>query len=662
MPVLLTWAPQSHNWRVTVESALIMHPHLERVVAHYRRWEYPGRSLPIIVLTGPAGDGKDEILTALQRKHSDLHSALMDVAGNVDSALGILTTLARQLSLGRPRRAQLGFPRFLLGLLATGLKRTQNPAGDRAAMIQLQHDFQRSRVPQSTWTAAQEAIAHLAGLAMPVMGQQLAALATEVLRTAWRRRRTAADRWWQEINNRPHGDALLQLRDDIRSTLPAIRAEAELKLCRAFLVDLAMAYEGWLWGGQPPTACLALLDGVQTDAGEYFLRLLTRARAVQGASDPLLTVVGASGEMAVLRDVAPAGAETHEIEPTRQASWFHLLPLPDLRAEEVLLAAWQAGVVRQDTAWTLFRLTAGHRGGVSALLARVAETDLSRVAATDPAREAGAEAVGDTDTAIPPWLQEAVSPSDGSLSPLVVAGLASSLPGVAADTVDELTVCAAARTFEVADLKAGLPAGSDADLKTLHAELRRRSWTIERDGVTHLHQWLSWLLRQRLRARAGDHPDSWAKVHTRFHRAAIDGGDRIGASYHQLALGEHLAGAELRQVTRDLAEAMDEGSGWVTRMTAVTAAPCRSIPPRAVTLHELTSWAPREEHRLRLVAQLVAARRIETEPLLRCHVPGLRKRIGRIYDQLIAQAPPELSDELFEASQRYEQEEEWPSW
>ncbi|WP_212829800.1 hypothetical protein [Catellatospora sp. TT07R-123] len=619
---------------------LSTHPDLSTLVAEQHHWRHPGHHLPIVVLTAPAGGGALEAIRELEHRYRELPSALIDLAPYREATVvDVLAALADRLSLGRPHRSSLIFPRFLLGLLAA---RSPNADG-KAAMAALQADFSRARVSEdlravaakATRTAA-EIVSGASGVPLPVIE-----LAWEVFRLVRRGQRSAADRWWMAANGRPSTDALLQLRNDLRSNIPAEVERAELSLGEAFLADLRDAYRGGVFAGQPPTSALALIANVQTDAGQRLLELITQARARAAASpDPLLIVVTAAADLRLLNGVPPAGATVRPIEPTVRTSWLHPITIDSITEDQLVLIAGEAGVINSDTARRIWRLTGGHRGALAAVLTQKPSGEALRKQPED----------------LPPWLLDAFDPPSHDLSPLVGAQLAGCLPGMSPELTHQLITCSAVRRFDVVELRAALDSESARDVARLRIEMQDRLW-LGSEGM--LHPWLRWLLREHLRHRADDGP-SWAAVHDRLHQAARTRGDTITTAYHRLAGSGHedargrffLDG--LRDTAAELDRCLDEQNGttWTDALLAIGDAPNGLPRRRAVTIGELTGWSASLGRRRQLVARLVAALWIDADPLL-----GARSEIAsEIVNHLIELSGlvPASAGELIALSRRFE--------
>jgi hypothetical protein len=587
-------------------------------------WPRPrGRQLPIALLLGPAGSGKTDLLRELDRLAREIPHAYTDLATiNPRTPVDVMVDLVIQLSIGNRRLGRLRFPRFWVGLLVTRLEQKDlSPEDRRVAVRNLLNSIRRfRRIPAEVRDLFAQLVT-LTGLAPPVQVTDAIDTATRTLRLL----HGPAERWWAGLGNQSAVDALLRLKVTFdRGTQIDLR-DVEEKLCTAFLADLRAEYTNTLRGPDRTVAAVALLDNVHGTAGKAFLELLARVRsAPESRPDPLLVVAASRHTLCpelftgvvTTPEAARGGVWEERFDHTDWRSRFYPVRLRDLSRDEVERLAELHGLrSRGSLASFVHRLTAGHPGGVRAVLDLLA---------------------GSSDTS-PRAMLEA---DPGLLDALLV--------DVPKDLREDLITCAAARQVTLPNLRAALGAGADDDRQTaqdLSTVMRELHWLTASTG--ELHPWLRRLLLLRLERRQDEDPSSWARVHGRLadhHRAA---GDPTGELYHRLAVGE------VEQVVRELDRALSPErptAEWLATFTAVTSAPnavenddCPSTPRR------LASWADGEERRVRDLAWLVPANWLESDPLADPFAAFLPKVAAR-WQELSGEVPHH-ADALFDRGQ-----------
>lgn len=580
----------------------------------------------MLLVAGPAGQGKTTVLRQAHAMTEQLHSAYVDVAGqDLDSSTRILTELVFQLGLRHRKVSQLRFPRFLLGQLAVQLPLPDNaPLAAREEMLRLLGGLKHFRIAPDV----KELAVKIGGL-IPAGGAPITVGSDAVLslvEVAFSRWRTGGEKWWAATSGRPTADALLDLHRMVHRGARHERQAAEETLMRAFLADLRHGYSGLRRSTQGGVACVALLDNVHTEAGQTFLDLLAVVRnETPDLVDPLLVIATGARSPRVLQmppraDPEPLGYPHwhRRWTPEDAGRWFYPIWLRDLTGNET--ARWvrsQGGYDRGSIA-ALHRITGGHPQGIAQLL------------------DAGFVADGPGVLDVP----------DGTGDTLADRVLATLLNGVPEEFRDQLVTCSAGRDLAPATVRTALGESSVHAVDELRRLIADRLWQDPDARPAVLHPWLNRVLLLHLRARPDDHPDSWATVHARLRKACLSGDDRTGARYHALAVHE------VEQVVAELvAELPERDPTWLTGLREVTMAPNRLSRTAEPDIRPLVAWTAQADRRTRAVARLVTSLWITSDPHLGTR-PALLRAAAYQATELGGLAPW-LSDELFALAEEF---------
>ncbi|GAB3438904.1 hypothetical protein [Actinophytocola sediminis] len=587
-------------------------------------WPRPrGRQLPITLLLGPAGSGKTALLHEFDQLAAAIPHAYTDLAtSNPATPIDIMVDLVTQLSIGHRRLGRLRFPRFWVGLLVTKMDHDgQSPEEQRVAVRNMLTSIRRfRRIPTEVRDLVTRLVVALTNPAPPAN----VAVAVDTAAQTLQLLHGPAERWWASRGNQSAVDALLRLKVTFDRGGQLDLRTVEERLCSAFLADLRAAYTNKLRGPDRTVATVALLDNAHGAVGKAFLELLARVRSTpESRPDPLLVVAASrhtlnpelfTGEVATPEEASRTAWE----QRFNHADWrsrCYPVGLRDLSRDEVERLAQRYGLrSRGSLASFVHRLTAGHPGGVRAVLGLLAGSP-----AAAP-RQMLAQA---------PELLDAL------------------LVDVPAELREHLVTCAAARQLTLATLRAALGSVTDDDhrqaAQDLSTTIRELHWLNPATGEPH--PWLRRLLLLRLAQRPAEHPSSWDRVHRRLAAHHQEAGDLTGELGHRLAVGE------VERVVRELNQALTPdrpAPDWLAAFTAVTAAPT-AIDGDRTTLRELASWADEQDRRTRDLAWLVPAHWLEADPL-NDPFAALLPRIAARWQELSGEVPAH-ADALFDRGQ-----------
>jgi hypothetical protein len=388
---------------------------------------------PIVILVGPGGYGKTELLENLANTYKGTSPTVrLDFARDPDA-----TPAGVMLAIGRPLEDHVrGVGSVRLPLLMTGISAIAL-RGDGAGSLADQL-AERLRAGRGVSGGAVTGLASNAARLLPSPEQQ--ALVTEGgAAIGWlvdraRARQLGRRLDWYARSGNPDGvdrsdyGALLALRDRWQESLNAGDAElgraARLHvwrvLCRALLADLRVfPRAGWTHGART-TNCLLLLDNADAPVGREFLEMLaeTRLRDADGA-DPLV-VVAAQGTRPALqpavgqaRDSSDEGLRYQEWLSAATASKAPVSPWYPVRLAELslghvreLVSSHVLRKVENDAKFS-YAVTGGHPGAARELAKVLAAVRDPLPADFDP-RALVSRAVEDTLLAMvrPPSLSE----------------------------------------------------------------------------------------------------------------------------------------------------------------------------------------------------------------------------------------------------------------
>ncbi|NJQ03927.1 hypothetical protein [Streptomyces zingiberis] len=604
----------------------------------------PGADRPLTVLLGPTGIGATDLLARAKEKFAPGTPCAylnFDAASGLDMRT-VLGGLARELERKLTDYKEPSFPRFIVGLLATGtpvdeLVRAQA----RRRVPRLIRDELRNREGRYGSFLGQLAEVLAEALDAPpgvsdAAGAVLSSVTPRTGQLPWR----ALGRgiaWYGGGRIPPcadPADALVELNswqhggDGGREQGPQ---DVERVLLSAFLADLREHAKGWL----NHRSFLVLLDNCHTDTGRRFLNLLLEARqedkAARRGCDPLVTLASihrwlpewgpSTGVQWGLRphdsDLASL-AHWRDGRPGESSAefWWYPLTLRPLRTADTRVFCAEAPR-RPDIVPGVQRLTGGLpwavRHTVSTLLRAAREGE---AAEDDPYRRLR-QVPG-----LPP--APPVPGPDPAAPTLAVASLGHLLEDLAdepgSDRRATLVRWSAARDLSVcARVFAGHPGDQG---EPLSARLRER-WllSLSQDGRLVLHPWLRRLLLWELAADER----AWRESHealAAYYRAESSRPPQVAPgkdmaleeAYHRLALGETEPVAAL--LTQRFTEG--SGEGFIRDLELVTSAPNRldkSLPPLRL-LDTLTSvgGAPAMTPE-GVIRRLVVARWIWNDPL-----------------------------------------------
>jgi hypothetical protein len=600
---------------------------------------------PIMILIGPGGYGKTELLDDLANTYKGSSPTVrLDFAGNPDA-----TPVQVMLAIGRPLEEHVRgvgsarFPLLMMGISAITLR--DDGSGSLADQL-----AKRLRARERGLGGAMTSITANAARLLPSPEQQ--ALVTESgAAIGWLVDRARARQlgrrldWYTRCGN-PEGvwdnsgyGALLALRQSWRDSRdardpevprardPEVPRAARLHvwrvLCRALLADLRVFPRAGLAHGERTTNCLLLLDNADTPLGREFLEALaeTRLRATDGA-DPLV-VVAAQGRCPALQP-AVGQARDSSGEALSYQEW-----LSAARDSTVPVAPWypvrlgelSLGHVREIISSHVLRkaendakfthaVTGGHLGAVREL-ARVLAARDPLPADFDPRTLVSRE----VEDSLLDMVRRPRALSDDDLTAMAVFGL-TLRPGLKpGDSVFRSLAWVNAKALDVLECF--------RDLMWLRAE-----GSFE---IRPLYRWLlaRWLARDR---------DRWLDAHDGFlaYYRTRQGDDSVAVSYHQLALTTMSSLDNLHEVAKYLASqfarvpAELSASQWHVMLADITRAPNRLVAAdagrqamgEAPMLHRDPREVVRQMHQtgvrddqLAIITRLLAARWLHNDLL-----------------------------------------------
>jgi hypothetical protein len=602
------------------------------VTAHVERNLVPGRRacFPATLLLGPRGSGKTTLLRHLEDWGAAVPVARLDIADREwrgKRPLAVLQELAERLAPRKKDMPGLGFAAF--NTLARAA--TADLPADRAAALR-ELEILLARPPADPSGAGATVLDVLDAFSLPPHIRAALRVAVPVGR--WSKPHLV--RRWRLAQIRRYADRrqladpldyLYELNKDHRATDRDRRRIAAQDLYAAFLDDLRGAYGDRLDGGDGTPRCLVLIDNVDSDLGNRFLKLLCEARR---APDPLLLVCTAGSYPEVFESAGfwfspgaplPNGWDTGhaEFRPERRSDALLVGQLRDLHRREVegqaeeLLQALAAvgrpgGTPESDhpvawLGWALYELTRGQ----PVVLRRLTEALL----------EHGTQ---------PRWddrLRHAVTPGlrGKLLNRLLPIRSTPELRAVlvrAAACPDLLRAREAKKVWD----GVGDAARKEFDdfvtdpLTTEHAHARGAQAEGE-PPVPTLHPALRHLLLHELAAAEGD---QWTALHTAIRDepgAADQRAARRLAAYHAMSAGD------LRPAAVYLTERFEQGTpeSWCGDLCRLRRAPLRA-PREGGSADPFTRYEEAVafvndsavDGRLRTVARLLAASWIGPEP------------------------------------------------
>lgn len=641
------------------------------------------RPTPVVVF---AGAGKTALLAELARLMAgNAPCARIDCEDFAGGARELLSLLAFELNRHSGRYGELPFPRLITGLIVIrsvdledlDLKADRKTARERVLRVLEER--------QNTAQSLQDSVSEIIKAAFDAVGSRIPG-GPEVVRAAMdiltrvgprlvlgslaatRRGRnlilgTGQD-WYGDQGRKPV-DGLITLNRVAARGSEEDRREVASVLWAAFLADLDDAFArhqaiNWTLN------CLVLLDNADSPAGREFLAELVAARQ-ERVADPLSVVATSRGELADqkiplggrLTPLAQASARPWREADARQPAWFPVA-LPDLTITDVGAMVRQlelpGGTRRGNITSAVYRYTAGHPIAVRMLLDAIAVA-LDTDSAADSA-----------DFDLAPVLEAPVPDiTQDDPPPLADVLLRRLLRGLPQEQLTDLVTCSAARDLEAAQRLAATSRLLGQNWGT-KARIFSASFWRSRDaaapegrpaadpppaGTLTLHPVLRRLLLRRLAARpsppvAAQHRPArarparrpapeWQVVHAWLRADAVGAADQVGALYHALALGE------IEHVARSFTDALQtyDPEGWLRTLETVAAAPNR-LPPGGQTLDQvdrLTEWTGPDDERSVLMARLVAALWVDTDPLSDRYRPDLHEEIRDDLTRIALSAP-----------------------
>jgi hypothetical protein len=497
---------------------------------------------PIVVLEGGAETGKTALLSEMAAGWiGKVPCSYLDVKA-VEDKLGklpvdmLLAAIAFQLARHCKIYGSLHFHRLAIGVKAmqqpdlSGLGRNK-ARHEVDAMVKELRDL--ATLKRVLGTLAQDALEH-AELSVPTNTVKMvisAAVDSGASRLFNRTAPGRAKKWYghqdRELSLEPI-DRLIDLnqaRHHPELADPSIQIN-EL-LCEAFLADLRDNFRYGRHSDEWPLNCLVLLDNVDCDLGQSFLRQLVAVRRHPDGRgqlpDPLVVVGSSRGgliaamtpvERVTVRELT---ARPDRLEPDDPPPLWRRRTLSPLTVEDVVrMAATLPEPYRyRNLATMLHHLTGGHLGGVAFLLQEIQKIeDISPDIVTPEVLLASKHAK--------PAVEDALRTRLLKNSP-------------EKDNVDTLVTCSAARNPSEGLSLLRRVDDDKVDPTLLPAGM----WDPETGAHTTL---LRLLLLRCLAQRRDDHPWNWAKAHDALRPTAILDGDQDDLMtrwlHHTLAMGQ----------------------------------------------------------------------------------------------------------------------------
>lgn len=583
------------------------------------------RPLPIVMLWGPRGSGKSELLHHVHQRYYRSRP----VVRRGGTKLGerpheVALQLAHHLGRRVERFGRLRFPRLLLGMTAI-----RGPIG---APAETREEMIRRTVPDrrllTQWTREASAVLldtvpsgplPRAALGLTIKGI-LATLETAPLL----RGRGLA--WYSDGLGQRFADpvdALVELAgQEARSQFSSV----DEVLCRAFLADLRDGCSNSLIHLYDRNEhCLAVLDEANSTAIQEFFDILAREREQEW--DPLLIVASSARRFSVAGVAQPDQWLLRSAEEARYTDWLeHRTSYPGwtavypltlggiteteatasfapqltdnrerLRKTGVDLARVPGGA--EHAVRLAHGLTEGHIGGLQLVL-RAMTGEASRV---------GAEQLDVR------RLFEWQVPGDVSLAEVVLRQVLDSWPS---ELGPVLLRSSAARDLGDISL-ARVLRHEPAPLRQLMREFRSRdTWvrhpsTMGNTGQPALHPFARRAVLHRLANPQPPDDHTWDTVHGHLQQLADQNGNTTTALYHALAR------RRVRQVVEALSDMFRRQNtpAWFNTLLAVTQAPLED-PAHQANAESHCQWLASQtgdEHRVS--ATLVGALQLHCDPL-----------------------------------------------
>lgn len=573
----------------------------------HRPVKEPLCDLPEVLLCGPAGSGKTQVLEVLRDRCAGgdaVPHALVNCADAPTANPGwwLVQSVSRRLG-GRkwPQLDTLTFPLVTLGRAAAeGELLPGDLAKGRDELIS------RLRPGNRPGGWAEDVLKDLdriwpQRLPIHTLGRVLRTSAGQPDRAV--EKRYDAELEWFAPHGRANQDSgwttLVELNWDYHSPEPKSQARAARTLCQAFLADVLAQYTRkpkYEWN------CALLLDNADRPAGTEFLLNVAEIRSRDDANrDPLAlfatfgTVPKLNGPSrwafpweVVRRDdnrVPMADPDTarhshwvrHRGSRNAPESWFYPVYLRDL-------AATESDRRMSDHGPFIHSLTWGHPWSVATVSAAISHRDWKRELAETDLRHLLSE-----HSAVTGYLLRDLSPH------------------LYRNAVTWSAACDTA-----AAIRSGIGDGRTAGLLQ---ELTDRMWLVQgRQRRTCLHPWLRRLLLRELAERG---EAAWSSVHTKLRNYCAENrpGDH-DVYYYDLAQGK------LTEAVTYLVEQLTsivDAETWIQEFDDITSAPCRQPPidtaeAQYENLMHDRDGATRRDGLRNTVWSMVAARWIWSDP------------------------------------------------
>ncbi|WP_142001358.1 hypothetical protein [Amycolatopsis cihanbeyliensis] len=561
--------------------------------------------MPVVVALGARGTGKSALLDAVAARCAELPHAYLDFERHDRENIQpreLLGHLAFDLGRYRKQFGRLAFPRLWLCMLVLSAPVELH---DRRTALRKIRELLAQNQPLEQNREAIVDVVRLAGGVAPAGGLKGWPEATDLLLRGlgWYDRR----RLIGKIRALPggtgnHEDFLIEIAKHAQGD-EEDRAAVDATFCDAFLADLRQAYHG-INRSRRTLNSVVLLDNAHTPGGHTFLRALTEARhRCGGEPDPLVVVATSRRWNRNWNEswslLTPQRGATPRRRPTAQRTNGLRAPAP--RQPSDVESDWAAGSAQPEPRWYpwyllelgalseddvvdiaargdihptsrlprfLYRLTDGHPGAVSDVVAAVAH----RYDARNP---------GNLRTT----LQAGVPVEGGAETTLLGATQAYLTQDFSVPSRQDLVTASAARDVETLFHKDIVDLRNPAEEGALFKELGDLLWLRAEPGHEELqyvlHPWLRRILLQELASRDEDHPLNWERVHTRCRDFYEKNGRSVAARYHDLAL-ENVAAVvthlgkpfvDGRHAEFDVAAA----EAWLAELDIITAAPNRLV-------------------------------------------------------------------------------------
>ncbi|WP_216216516.1 hypothetical protein [Amycolatopsis aidingensis] len=561
------------------------------------------RALPIVVALGARGTGKSALLEAVAARCAEIPHANLDFErhGRENIQPGELVGhLAFDLGRRWKQFGRMAFPRLWLCMLVVS---SSVDLGDRRAALRKVRELLPDNQPLERNREAIVDVVRLAGGVAPAGALRGWPEATDLLLRGlgWYGRQRLAGK----IRDLPRGtgnheDFLIEIAKQAQGD-EEDRAAADATFCDAFLADLRQAYHG-INRSRRTLNSVVLLDNAHTPGGQACLRALTAARHRSGGEADPLVVLATSRKwspdwnegwslLTPQRGAPPPGRPTTQrtnglrTPAPRQPSdvdfdwaegsarpeprWYpwYLLELGALAEDDVVDIASRSDIhPTSRLPRFLHRLTDGHPGAVSTVVAAVTHHDHTR----SPGELRG-------------MLQARTTDEDGAATTLSAAARAYLLQDFSVPSRQDLVTASAARDVETLFHKDIVDLRNPAEEGALFKELGDLLWLRAEPGQQEfqyvLHPWLRRILLQELASRSEDHPLNWDRVHTRCRDFYEKSGRVLAARYHDLALGN--VAAVVRYLSAPFVDDQNAefdvtaAEAWLAELDLITAAPNR---------------------------------------------------------------------------------------